>query len=585
MNGILDFITGGGQYADPNAMHPVYGVPQSDVRQALLNSMMSAGASLLAAGQPIAPAQRAQLLGQAGAAFGNVGTDVYNAAQRRLMQQQFEMRRGEMADIANIARLQKEDPARLASMLPNVSPDVIATLSPQQLRQIMGAVTTASATRTPEAVERERLELQALKYAQSPEVLELNRQAKLAEINARVNAGTLSRLEAERARAKLEEEKRQAEAMRSYGFGQNPPAAAPTAVPAAPSGIIGGEPVGLVNVPAASQVRPATQAPVSPPAPGRPSGWVLTPEQERLIMMAGGKMPELIAANRAEIRAAGESQKERFTQEGALRTDFDKLAVPFEQRQAAYKTMMSLAEQGQGASDAALVLSLMKVYDPTSTVTAGEAATIQNASGVPEWVRSMFNRALGGGALSQEARDQIVNAARQRFTQELDAYSSGLDRYRGLAERYGLKPENVINDVRDPDIRRAREVETARAAASREVTPEQILNATAEQLDSLDMRALTAAQVAAVNARRAQLARPARPAPAEQPEKGVLGRVSVSQPGQALAVPPQDAAQAARVNRLLQSADLNTLLQVDVNSLTAEQKQLLQQRLRDLGSR
>ena len=499
MNGILDFITGGGQYADPNAMHPVYGVPQSDVRQALLNSMMSAGASLLAAGQPIAPAQRAQLLGQAGAAFGGIGTDVYNAAQRRLMQQQFEARRGEIESDRQLVEMAK-NPIDFRARY-GFDP---SGLSAKDIRSILSAQRQQAAL-DPGAQQRRDLELQALTRAQSPEELELKRRAQLAEINAREIAGTLTTIQAQIARAKLEEEKRQTEAMKSYGFGQNPPAAAPATATRAPSGIVGGEPVGLVNVPAAAQAQLAPPALVSPPAPGRPPGWVLTPDQERLIMAGGGKVLELVAANQAAIKSAGEAKKERFTQEGALRTDFDKLAVPFEQRQAAYKTMMSLAEQGQGASDAALVLSLMKVYDPTSTVTAGEAATIQNASGVPEWVRSMFNRALGGGALSQEARDQIVNAARQRFTQELDAYSAGLDRYRGLAESYGLKPENVINDVRDPDIRRARKVEIERASASREVTPAQIANATADQLDRLDMRVLTAGQIAAVNARRVQL--------------------------------------------------------------------------------
>jgi hypothetical protein len=154
MNGILDFVTGGGQYADPNAIHKTYGVPQSDVRQALLNSLMSAGASLLAAGQPIAPAQRAQLIGQAGAAFGNIGTDTYNAAQRRLMQQQFEARRSEIEGTKQIAE-QIADPIGFRARY-GFDP---SGMTPQAVREILSQRQRENVL-DPEAAERRRLALQ-----------------------------------------------------------------------------------------------------------------------------------------------------------------------------------------------------------------------------------------------------------------------------------------------------------------------------------------------------------------------------------------------------------------------------------------
>jgi hypothetical protein len=72
--------------ADPNMQNEAYGVPESDVRMAQAGLLGNLGATLLAAGQRISPAQRAQLLGQLGPQMGQFSTDIYNAAQRRYQQ-------------------------------------------------------------------------------------------------------------------------------------------------------------------------------------------------------------------------------------------------------------------------------------------------------------------------------------------------------------------------------------------------------------------------------------------------------------------------------------------------------------------
>jgi hypothetical protein len=94
LGGFGDFLLGGGKYADPNAINPQYGVPESDVRQAGINTLANVSALLLAAGQPMTGAQRAQMLAQIGPAMGGMTTDIYKASQARLMtaQQQRAMR-------------------------------------------------------------------------------------------------------------------------------------------------------------------------------------------------------------------------------------------------------------------------------------------------------------------------------------------------------------------------------------------------------------------------------------------------------------------------------------------------------------
>lgn len=110
VDGLLDFFTGGGDYADPAKIDPRYGVPMGDVRQAAWNSIGNMSALLLAAGQPMAPQQRAAYLAQLGQAAGGVNTDLYNSAQRRLMQAQYQTKMEELDDDKRI-REDLKDPA------------------------------------------------------------------------------------------------------------------------------------------------------------------------------------------------------------------------------------------------------------------------------------------------------------------------------------------------------------------------------------------------------------------------------------------------------------------------------------------
>ena len=110
MAGLLDFFMGSGDYADPEKIDPRYGVPMSDVRQAALNSIGNMGAILMAAGQRMQPEQRAAYLAQLGQAGSGFNTDMYNAAQRRLMQAQYQTRIEEMQDDRRI-REDLKDPA------------------------------------------------------------------------------------------------------------------------------------------------------------------------------------------------------------------------------------------------------------------------------------------------------------------------------------------------------------------------------------------------------------------------------------------------------------------------------------------
>ena len=146
MVGLLDFFTGG----DPEQMaqiDPRYGVPRSDVRDAAVNTLGNISALLLAAGQPITPAQRAQLIAQIGPAAAGGGTDLYNAAQRRLMTAQMEQRRSEAEETRRIAELMRDPAAFRAATGQDLSQ--FAGMRAQDVSQTLRQIAVARATQDP----------------------------------------------------------------------------------------------------------------------------------------------------------------------------------------------------------------------------------------------------------------------------------------------------------------------------------------------------------------------------------------------------------------------------------------------------
>lgn len=222
MNGILDYITGGGRYADPNAINPSYGVPYSDVRDASLNALLKGGLTLLAAGQAIPQAQRAQLIGQAAGALGGMETDILNASQRRLMTQQYEAKRAQAASDKQLLEA-AQDPVGFRARY-GFDP---SGLDAPAIRSIM-ARQREEAALNPDAPETRRLQLEQLRRAQSPEALDLQRRKQEADLNRAVAEGRLSQAQADEISRSAQMQREAAARL------QAAPSAVPGAAPVAP---------------------------------------------------------------------------------------------------------------------------------------------------------------------------------------------------------------------------------------------------------------------------------------------------------------------------------------------------------------
>lgn len=153
LGGFGDFLTGGGVYADPKAINPTYGVPEGDVRQAAINQLGQMSALLLAAGQPMEGRERAQLLAQVGNTGSQFNTNLYNAAQRRLMTSQMVEKQDEADRIRAMSQKVKDDPEGLQKSLASngvsIPLEVIKTLPTKSLVELTSQITLKRATQEP----------------------------------------------------------------------------------------------------------------------------------------------------------------------------------------------------------------------------------------------------------------------------------------------------------------------------------------------------------------------------------------------------------------------------------------------------
>lgn len=257
------------------------------------------------------------------------------------------------------------------------------------------------------------------------------------------------------------------------------------------------------NIPA----QPMPTAPAGAPAAAQPSAASVLSSLPQDYLRNRLSDPNVTIADiyKEALAAQQGAEKTQFERADKLRDEFSRVAVPFNDRQTAFMTMRDLAANKQGASDMALVLSIMKVYDPTSTVTGGEAATAQNAAGVPEFVRSYYNKLTGGGALSDGARAQLVRAAETRFEQEMDKFEKDLGRYSSLATRAKVDPKDVVEDFRNPELAAIRTRKRDLETASKTIGASDVLGLDLETLNLLNPNLMSKAAKDAYAARLKQL--------------------------------------------------------------------------------
>lgn len=112
----------------------------------------------------------------------------------------------------------------------------------------------------------------------------------------------------------------------------------------------------------------------------------------------------------------------------------------------AYSRVIRSADNPSPAGDLALIFNFMKVLDPGSVVREGEFATAQNAGGIDERLRSLYNQVVEGTRLTEAQRADFVDRATKLYSGAQEQYKSISDQYTDFAKRAGLDPSLVIPD-------------------------------------------------------------------------------------------------------------------------------------------
>lgn len=178
-----------------------------------------------------------------------------------------------------------------------------------------------------------------------------------------------------------------------------------------------------------------------------------------------------------ETAPGGPRPDQSFSQESQLRTQFGN--QPAVKDLAAVKAHIGIigsiagkAQRGEpvtAADDLALIFAFMKMLDPGSVVREGEFANAQNTGGIPDRVMNAYNRALKGTRLSDNQRAEFFKTAATAMDSYTESYVSQAERYRGLADGYGLKADNIApapkrNDRRPQQRPAAQQVRPPQAA-------------------------------------------------------------------------------------------------------------------------
>lgn len=110
----------------------------------------------------------------------------------------------------------------------------------------------------------------------------------------------------------------------------------------------------------------------------------------------------------------------------------------------AYNLAKDLAARGTPADDMAFVYSVMKAYDPRSTVREGERADAKNTGSIPERVWQAYNKAAEGNDLSPKMRADFLKTLDDAAKNHYDNMMRDAKHLQAIAKKRGLDPDEVV---------------------------------------------------------------------------------------------------------------------------------------------
>ena len=108
--------------------------------------------------------------------------------------------------------------------------------------------------------------------------------------------------------------------------------------------------------------------------------------------------------------------------------------------------LLASAKENSAAGDLGMIFTFMKALDPTSVVREGEQASAQNAAGVPERVRNVYNNLLTGQRLSPRQRREFISLANSLVKSGMPEQERRNKYFTELSNAYNISPSLVVRD-------------------------------------------------------------------------------------------------------------------------------------------
>lgn len=162
-------------------------------------------------------------------------------------------------------------------------------------------------------------------------------------------------------------------------------------------------------------------------------------EMERLKLSLAGKEAEDKAKKAGQVSESETKYRQQLFQ---LQPVKDAM-----QMGAAYQGINQALGQKSAAGDMAGIFQFMKILDPASSVREGEYASAKNATGVPEQIINMYNKAKDGQLLSSAQRKDFLGTARGKYATQLKEAKKYADAFGGLATQDGGDPARVTTGL------------------------------------------------------------------------------------------------------------------------------------------
>lgn len=189
-----------------------------------------------------------------------------------------------------------------------------------------------------------------------------------------------------------------------------------------------------------------TEAPFGPPAPGAIPIKVKDGETVIPKFLVPAQDPLTAKENREfELKEMEITGKKK---EGASKLRDEWLKNPLtkgtQEVATAYEKVSSAGQDPSAAGDISLIFGYMKMLDPGSTVREGEFATAQNAAGVPDIIKNMYNKITTGERLNPAQRQDFIGSAKKVYDAQIRQQEKFNKEFVGLSNKSDIDPSEVV---------------------------------------------------------------------------------------------------------------------------------------------